>query len=325
MRLLMRRSFLLGAAAIGLTTTLARAQHFPTRPIILVVPFAPGGPTDVVGRIIAQSMSHTLGQQVIVENVAGAGGTSGMTRVARADPDGYTIGLGSMGTQAAAQGLYPNLAYDPASSFDQLGLVNFTPVLVAARKGFPARDFSEFVSLVRKQGSKPTHGHAGVGSAAHAAAILFNDRLGLKPTLVPYRGTGPALTDLVSEKIDYLTDQALNLVPQVQGGAIRAYAVAAPQRLSVLKDVPTIKELGTDFVFSNWNALVAPAKLPPAVRDALARSLARALEDPQVVNRLEELASTVPEKGDRGPAALQRHVEAEVARVVPLLKEHAGK
>jgi tripartite-type tricarboxylate transporter receptor subunit TctC len=303
----------------------ATAESYPTKPITVIVPFAAGGPTDVVARLLGEHMSRTLGQQLVVENVGGAGGTTGMTRVATATPDGYTIGVGNMGTQSAAPALYPNLKYDPATSFAQIGICNFTPQAIVAKKDTPAKDLKEFIAYLKSKSDKLSYGHAGVGSISHVSGTVFNAQFGLHPGMVAYRGTGPALNDLVGGQIDYIVDQSLNVIPQIQGGTIKAFAVAAPARLESIPDVPTTKEAGVDFIFSAWNAVVAPKGTPQDIVDKLVDALSKAQDDPAVIKRFVELGSTVPKGADRGPAALQKLVESEVARITPVLKAGEGK
>ena len=266
-------------------------------------------------------MSRTLGQQMVVENVGGAGGTTGMVRVAQAAPDGYTVGVGNMGTQSAAPALYPNLKYDPANSFDQIGVANNTPMVIIARKETPAKDLAEFLAYLKANIAKISYGHAGVGSISHVVGTVFNAQNDLKPALVAYRGTGPALNDLVAGKIDFMIDQALNNIPQIQAGTIKSYAVTSPARLDVIKDVPTTKEAGMpDFTPNAWNAMVAPKGLPGPVRDKLVAALNKALDDPAIQKRYADLGSTAPQGADQGPAALQKLVETDMARLTPILK-----
>jgi tripartite-type tricarboxylate transporter receptor subunit TctC len=310
---------LAGAVLPGFATG-ALAQPYPNKPITVVVPFAAGGPTDVVARIIGEHMSRTLGQQMVVENIGGAGGTTGMTRVATAAPDGYTLGVGNMGTQSAAPALYPTLKYNPATSFDQIGICNFTPQAIVAKKDTAAKDLKEFLAYLKDNSSKLSYGHAGVGSISHVSGTLFNAQFGLKPALVAYRGTNPALTDLVGGQIDYMVDQSLNVIPQIKGGTIKVYAVAAPARLESIPDVPTTKEAGVDFIFSAWNAMVAPKGTPKEIVDTLVAALNKTLDDPTTVKRYVELGSTAPSAADRGPAGLQKLVDSEMARITPVLK-----
>ena len=313
------------AVVLAGTHAVAADANYPSKAVTLVVPFAAGGPTDVVARIVGDHMSRTLGQQFVVENVGGAGGTTGMARVAAAEPDGYTLGVGNMGTQSAAPALYPNLKYDPATSFAQVGIANFTPQAIVSKKDNPAKDLKEFIDFLKQNHAKLSYGHAGVGSISHVSGTLFNAQFGLKPALVAYRGTAPALNDLVGGQIDYMVDQSLNVIPQIKGGTIKVYAIAAAQRLESLPDVPTTKEAGVDFIFSAWNAMVAPKGTPGDIIDKLSAALSKALDDPATVQRYVELGSTAPDKADRGPAGLQKLVESEMARITPVLKEAAAK
>jgi tripartite-type tricarboxylate transporter receptor subunit TctC len=305
--------------ALAVLSSPAAAQY-PSKPITVIVPFAAGGPTDVVARLLGDHMTRTLGQTILVENVGGAGGTIGMTRVALAQPDGYTIAVGNMGTQSAAPALYPTLKYDPAQSFAQIGIANFTPQAIVAKKDTQAGNLKDFIAYLKANSAKLSYGHAGVGSISHVSGLVFNAKFGLHPTLVPYRGTGPALQDLVGGQIDYMVDQSLNVIPQIKAGSIKAYAVAAPKRLESLPDVPTTGESGVDFIFSAWNAMVAPKGTPPDIVAKLADALSKALDDPAVQRRYVELGSTGPQGADRGPAALQKLVESEVARITPVIK-----
>lgn len=314
-----RRSVLGALAMLGLAAVPAAAQQYPTRNITAIVPFAAGGPTDVVTRLVTEHMSRTLGQQIIVENVGGAGGTTGMTRAAQAAPDGYTIAVGNMGTQSAAPSLYANLKYDPAKSFTQISVVNFTPQAIVAKKATEAKDLKAFIDYLKANHAKLSYGHAGVGSISYVSGFVFNSQFGLKPGLVAYRGTAPALNDLVGGQIDYMVDQSLNVIPQIKAGTIKVYAVAAPERLAAIPDVPTTKEQGIDFIFSAWNAMVAPKGLPKEIQDKLVDALSKALDDPGIIKRFEELGSTAPKGADRGPAGLQALVEKEVARITPVL------
>jgi tripartite-type tricarboxylate transporter receptor subunit TctC len=265
-------------------------------------------------------MSLTLGQTMIVENVGGAGGTLGMTRAAEAQPDGYTIAIGNMGTQSAAPALYPNLKYDPLKSFAQIGIICHTPQAIVAKNDTPAGNLNDLIDYLKANSSKLSYGHAGVGSISHVSGLVFNSKFGLKPTLVPYRGTGPALNDLVGGQIDYMVDQSLNVIPQIKGGTIKVYAIAAAKRLESLPDVRTTKEAGVDFIFSAWSAMVAPKNTPPEIITKLSAALNKALDDQTVHKRYVELGSTAPEAAERGPAALQKLVESEIARITPVIK-----
>ncbi len=318
-----RRLALSALAALSVSAIPAMAQQYPNKTITAIVPFAAGGPTDVVTRLVTEHMSRTLGQQIIVENIGGAGGTIGMTRAATATPDGYTIAVGNMGTQSAAPSLYANLKYDPATSFTQIGIVNYTPQTIVSKKDLAPADLKALLAYLKTNSEKMNYGHAGVGSISYVSGFVFNSQFGFKPALVAYKGTGPALNDLVGGQIDYMVDQSLNVIPQITAGTIKAYAVAHTERIAALPDVPTTKELGVDFIFSAWNAMVAPKGLPKDVHDKLVDALNKALDDETIGKRYEQLGSTAPKGADRGPAGLQKLVESEVARITPVLKAAA--
>jgi putative tricarboxylic transport membrane protein len=292
----------------------ARAAY-PERPVTMIVPFAAGGPTDVIARIVAEHMSRTLGQQIVIENVAGAGGTTGILRGAQSPPDGYTIMMGHMGTHGAAPAVFPDLKYDPAKDFEPVGLAAGTPIVIVARKDFPAKNLAEFVAQLKTGSEKLNEAHAGPGSVSFTTCAFLNSLVGAKPTRVAYRGTGPALNDLVAGQVDYMCDQIVNLVPQVQAGTIRAYAVALPQRSPALPDVPTTKEGGLpEYQVSAWNAIFAPKGTPPEVTKRLNDALVKALDDPATSKRLLELGADLTNREARSPAGLRKLVESEVAR-----------
>jgi tripartite-type tricarboxylate transporter receptor subunit TctC len=302
----------------------ACAEGYPTRPITEIVPFAAGGPTDIIARIVSDHMSKSMGQQLVIENVAGAGGTTGIARGARARPDGYTIMMGHMGTHAAAPALYPQLKYDPTTDFEPIGLTAGTPILIVAKKDFPAKDFKEFIAYLKANQSQLNEAHAGVGSVSFTTCTLFNSKLGIKPARVAYRGTGPALTDLVSGQVDYMCDQIVNVVEQVRAGAIKAYAIASPERSPALPNVPTTKEGGLpDFEVSAWNALFAPKGTPKELVGKLNAALVKALDDGATRQRLLDLGATVPDAAGRSSEALATLVKNEVARWTPILKAAA--
>jgi len=313
------RPFAGGLLALALVSAPAAAQY-PSKPITIIVPFAAAGPTDVIARLIGDHMSRTLGQPFLIENVGGAGGTLGMTRAAQAAPDGYTIAIGNAGTQSAAPALYPNLKYDPAKSFAQIGIVSSTPEAIVAKNATAAKTLKEFIDYLKANHNKLSYGHAGVGSISHVAGLVFNAKYGLKPSMVPYRGTGPALNDLIAGQIDYMIDQSLNVIPQIKAGTIKAYAIAGPQRLEGVPDVPTTDEGGVDFQFSAWNAMVGPQGTSKEIVAKLNDALSKALDDPAVQKRLAELGSTVPPPSERGPSGLQQLVESEIARIGPVIK-----
>ncbi|HXL47230.1 MAG TPA: tripartite tricarboxylate transporter substrate-binding protein [Xanthobacteraceae bacterium] len=309
-------------AALGFAAAPAAAQDdYPRRPITLIVPFAAGGPTDVISRIASDHMSRTLGQLIIIENVVGAGGTTASTRAARANPDGYSIEMGHMGTHAASVALYPNLAYKPDVDFAPIGLVAGTPVLILARKDFPPANLKEFVTYVKANVDKLNMAHAGVGSVSFTTCLLLNSMLGVKPTSIPFNGTGPALTALISGQVDFMCDQIVNVVQQVLAGQIKAYAIGTPERSPALPNVPTSKEAGLpEFQAQAWNALFAPKDTPKPILDKLTDALDKALDDEHTRQRLLELGSVLPGKAERGQRPLAALVKSEIERWTPIIK-----
>jgi len=298
---------------------------YPDRPITMIVPFAAGGPTDVVARIVAENMSRTLGQQIVVENVAGAGGTTGTLRLTQAAPDGYTLEMGHMGTHGAAPAAYPDLKYDPTKDFEPIGLAAGTPILIVARKDFPAKDLKDFVAYVRQNSEKLNEAHAGTGSVSFTTCTLLNSLLDAKPTRVAYRGTGPALNDLVAGQVDYMCDQIVNLVPQIQAGTIKAYGVALPERSPALPDVPTTKEGGLpEFQVSAWNAIFAPKNTPKEIVTKLNAALVKALNDQTTRKRLLDLGADLTNKEATTPEGLRKLVQSEVGRWNKVLKTAAA-
>jgi len=299
----------------------AQAQNYPTRSITMIVPFAAGGPTDVVARIVTAHMAQTLGQSIIIENVVGAGGTTATTRAARAANDGYTLITGHMGTHAASVPLYPNLAYHPEKDFEPVALLAGTPILILARKDFPPKDLKEFVAYVKAHADKVNAAHAGVGSVSHVSCQLLNSLLDVKPVGVPFNGTGPAMNALVGGQVDYMCDQIVNAVPQINTGTIKAYAVATPERSPSLPNVPTTAEAGLPaFQAQAWNAIFAPKGTPAPILAKLNAAAAKALDDEGVRKRLLELGSVIPGPADRTPEALATLVKNEIAKWTPVLK-----
>jgi tripartite-type tricarboxylate transporter receptor subunit TctC len=308
-------------ASFGAVATSVQAQEYPTRSITMIVPFAAGGPTDVIARIVAADMSKTLGQQIIIENVVGAGGTTGATRAARATNDGYTIITGHMGTHAASVPLYPKLAYHPEKDFEPVALLAGTPILILAKKDFPAKDLKEFVSYVKANNEKLNMAHAGVGSVSYSSCELLSSVLGIKPIGVPFNGTGPAMNALVGGQVDYMCDQIVNAVPQVKGGTIKAYAIATPERNPSLPDVPTTTEGGLEkYQASAWNAIFAPKGTPAVITAKLNAAAAKALDDDNVKKRLLDLGSDIPKPEARTQASLAALVKSEVVKWSAVLK-----
>lgn len=299
----------------------ALAQSYPTQRVTMVVPFPPGGPSDVVARIMAEGMAKHLKQPVIVENVGGAGGTIGSARVATATPDGYTILAGAMGSFVAAPILTPNIKYDPVNDFQPIGLTAHAPVAIVARKTIPAQNMKEFVAYLKANGDKVTQAHGGIGAASHMACLLFTSQLGVKPSLVPYKGTGPAMNDVVAGQVDFFCDQVVSVAGQVQGQSVKAFGVSAPVRLASLPNVPTTREAGVpQYQMSIWSAVVAPKGTPAAAVKALSAALDRTLDDPETENRLAKLGGTIPTKGERGPDPLGKLMKAELQRWTPILQ-----
>lgn len=297
------------------------AQTYPTRSITMIVPFAAGGPTDVISRIVTAHMAQTLGQSIIIENVVGAGGTTATTRAARAANDGYTLITGHMGTHAASVPLYPKLAYHPEKDFEPIALLAGTPILILARKDFPPKDLKEFVAYVKANAEKVNAAHAGVGSVSHVSCELLHSILDVKPVGVPFNGTGPAMNALVAGQVDYMCDQIVNAVPQINAGTIKAYAIATPERNPSLPNVPTTAEADLPaFQAQAWNAMFAPKGTSPAILASLSAAAAKALDDETVKKRLLELGSVIPTPADRAPEALAALVKSEIAKWTPVLK-----
>ena len=306
---------LLGLAASAMMlATGAYAQSYPDRQINMVVPFAAGGPTDTVARLIAEKMSADLGQQVIVENVGGAGGTLGAGKVATAEPDGYTILLHHIGMSTSAT-LYRKLAYDTLNAFDYVGLVTEVPMTIVARKDFEPADFKAFIDHVKANAATVTMANAGIGAASHLCGMMFMSAIDTPLTTVPYKGTGPAMTDLLGGQVDIMCDQTTNTAEQIKGGTIKAYAATTPDRLKILPDLPTAMESGlNDFNVSVWHGIYTPKGTPAEINDRLSASLQKALADPDVVARFAELGTAPSSAADATPAALKAKLEAEIPR-----------
>jgi tripartite-type tricarboxylate transporter receptor subunit TctC len=319
-----RRKFLqlaAGAAVLPALARIARAQAYPTRAITAIVPFAPGGGTDVVTRIVGEHMSRTLGQQVVVQNIAGAGGTVGSARAMRADPDGYTVVMGQMGTHAAAVALYPNLPYKPDVDFEPIGMVAAAPVVIVARRDFPPNDLKEFVAFVKANSARLNVAHAGVGSTFFTTCLMLDSILEVKPTLVPFNGGAPAMNALMAGQVDYMCGDILTSAPQLRAGTIKAYAIAGAARNPALPNVPTTAEAGlAEFQASTWFALFAPKATPKPILERLTAALDQALDDEGVRKRLSELGNDIPDKASRGPQVLRTLLKSEIARWGPIIE-----
>ena len=323
----MTRQFVSTAAVCALLASVTPASaEYPDRPITLVVPFAAGGSTDAIARIVADHMAKTLGQPIVIENDAGAGGTTPTRRVAQAPADGYTLMMGHMGTHGAAPAQHPNLKYDPAKDFTPIGLTAGLPIVIVTRKDFPANNLKEFVDYVRKNQDKVNEAHAGNGSLMHTTCTLLHSIMGTKTGRVAYRGGSPALNDLVGGQVDFSCITLVAAVSQIQAGTVKAIAVASPERADLIKDVPTTKEGGlAEFQVSAWNGLFAPKDLPRQIQTKLNDAVVKALDDEATRKRLLDLGSEIPSKADRTPEALQKKVESEVARWSSVLKTVAAK
>ncbi|KKB08352.1 tripartite tricarboxylate transporter substrate-binding protein [Devosia chinhatensis] len=304
-------AILLAASALGAAA--AVAQDYPTQPVTIVVPFAAGGPTDTVTRLVAAAMSDELGQQVVVQNVGGAGGTLGAGQVAAANADGYTLLLHHIG-MSTAPALYASLPFDPMTDFAPIGLVTEVPMTVVARKDFEPATLEDLVAYIKENGENITYANAGIGAASQLCGLLIMDALDTKMTEVPYQGTGPAMTDLLGGQIDMMCDQTTNTTSQIQAGEIKAYAVTTPERIAVLPDLPTLAEGGLDnFNLAIWHGLYAPAGTDPAILERLTGALQVALANESVGNSFAELG-TYPVPADQAtPEALAQTLEGQIA------------
>ncbi len=308
-------------AAVGPMAAPALAQDYPTRAITMIVPFAAGGPTDVISRIVTGHMAQTLGQSIIIENVVGAGGTTATTRAARAANDGYTLITGHMGTHAAAVPLYPKLAYHPEKDFEPVAMLAGTPILILAKKDFPAGDLKEFITYVKANTDKMNMAHAGIGSVSYSSCELFSSVLDIKPVGVPFNGTAPAMNALIGGQVDYMCDQIVNAVPQINGGTIKAYAIATPERNPSLPNLPTTAEAGLPkYQASAWNAIFAPKGTPAPILAKLNAAVVKALDDENVRKRLLEVGSDIPKTEARTRTALASLVKSEIEKWSAVLK-----
>jgi tripartite-type tricarboxylate transporter receptor subunit TctC len=316
---LLATSFLIAAAVA------APAQSdYPDRPITIVVPFAAGGPTDTVSRLIAEAMGKVLGQTLVVENVGGAGSTVGAARVARADADGYTLMLNHV-AQASTGSLYRKLAYDPDVDFDGVGRITDVPMTIVAKPDLEPTDIAGYLDYLKKNGETVLYGHAGVGSASHLCGMLLMDALDVKMTAVGYKGAGPAMTDLLGGRLDTMCDQTTNTIPNIGSKGIKGYAVTTSARIDALPDLPTLQEAGLPgFEMTVWHGLFAPAGTPPEVLEKLSGALQSALQDPKVIERFAQLGTTPVAIEEATPAAMDAHLAAEITKWQPII-EAAGQ
>jgi tripartite-type tricarboxylate transporter receptor subunit TctC len=322
MRLLFR-ALLVSAFALTLAwrpgELLAQAAY-PTKPITLIVPAAAGGPTDTVARLVAESMSRTLGQTVIVENIGGAGGTIGMLRVARAAPDGYTIAVWHI-AHATAPALYENLKYDVVNDFDHLGRITDVPMTVVSKTAVSAGNITQLLDWIKAQKDKVSYGHAGVGSASHLCTLMLQKELGVQLAGIAYRGTGPAMNDLIGGQFDFMCDQTTGTTNQIKDGKIKGYAVTTKFKVSSLPELPTLDSGAIPgFEVSAWHAMWAPKGLPADVADKLVAALQAALKDAKVVERFAGLGTEPVAPALAAPQALKSHVASEVKRWDAVIK-----
>lgn len=311
MTTLLSRAAIASLAVAALMSGTALAQDYPNQPINVVVPFSAGGPTDTVARLVAQKMSDELGQQVLIQNVGGAGGTLGAGQVAVAPNDGYNLLLHHIG-MSTAMSLYANLPFDSTTDFEPIGLITEVPMVLVARADLEPETLEDLIAYVQENGESVIYGNAGIGAASHLCGVLLQDALGVKLTEVPYQGTGPALTDLIGGQIDLMCDQTTNTTNQILAGEIKAYAVTSPERLDNLPDIPTTAEGGLDLQVGIWHGLYAPAGTDQAIIDRLTTALQAALADETIAERFAELGTSPEPKENATPAALADKLASQI-------------
>ncbi len=306
--------------AVVAAATEVRAQAYPSRPISLIVPAAAGGPTDTVARLMADVMGRSMGQQIVVENIGGAGGTIGMARVAKAAPDGYTIAVWHI-AHSTAPSLYENLKYNVVEDFEHIGRITDVPMTLVGKTGLEPAKVGDLITWLKAKGNAVTYGHAGIGSASHLCALLLMSAVGNQMTPVAYRGTGPAMNDLLGGQFDVMCDQTTNTTNQIREGKIKGYAATTPTRLKVLPDLPTLDESGLKgFEASAWHAIWAPKGMPPEATAKLVAALQAGLKDETVIKRFADLGTEPVSLDKATPAALKAHLSAEVAKWTNVIK-----
>src|SRR5882757_3118345 len=318
----MLKRLTMSVAAACLATTAALAEDFPgSRPVMMMMPYAAGGPGDVITRVAAAGMNKVLGGQIIVENVAGAGGTIGTAKVAGSTPDGHSLLVMHFG-HAANTALYPNLRYDAVKDFEPIGIIAESPMSLVAKKDFPANNLKDFIAHVKANKDKLSYGFAGIGSASHLCGLLFFDAIGVNVISVPYKGTGPALADLIGGQFDFMCDQTLNVGQAVKAGSLKAYAVTTKERLEAFPDLPTASEAGLPgFEITVWFAMSAPKGTPKPIVEQLSKALQQALKDPDVKARFAGSGAQTVSQERATPNALQAFLKSEIDKWVPIIKK----
>jgi tripartite-type tricarboxylate transporter receptor subunit TctC len=316
-----RYSLLAAATALALMAGAVSAQQYPNKNISMLVPYAAGGPTDTVARVTAQAMGKPLGQTIIVENRPSAGGILAPEQVKNAKPDGYTILIHHIG-MATTPALYRNLRFKPLEDFEPIGLINDVPMTIIAKPKFPANDFKEFLAYIKNTKDKVSYANAGIGAASHLCGMLFMSAIETDLLTVPYKGTAPAMNDLLGGQVDFMCDQTTNTTSQIKSGKVKAYAVTSAKRVPSLPDIPTLQELGLKgFEVGIWHGLYAPKGTPKPMIDKLVSSLQEALKDETVQKRFADLGATTMPVSQATPAALQKHLKAEIDKWGPLIKK----
>jgi len=313
--------FRTAALAAAFVATSAVAQQYPTKSVLMLVPYAAGGPTDTVARVVAQSMSKPLGQTVVVENKPSAGGILAPEQVKNSKPDGYTILIHHIG-MATTPALYRQLRFDPLKDFDYIGLINEVPMTIIANEKVPAKNLQEFLAYIKSNKDKVSYANAGIGAASHLCGMLFMSAIQTDFLTVPYKGTGPAMNDLLGGQVTFMCDQTTSTTSQIKGGKVKVYGVTAPQRVASLPDVPTLQEQGLKGAdVAIWHGLYAPKGTPKPVLDKLVGALQETVKDEAVKKRFSDLGATTypPEKAT--PAALQAHLKSEIDKWTPLIKK----
>ena len=309
------------ALAFAFAAGTVGAQQYPTKNITMLVPYAAGGPTDTVARVVAQSMAKPLGHTIIVENKPSAGGILAPEQVKNSKPDGYTILIHHVG-MATTPGLYRQLRYNPLSDFEYIGLINDVPMTLIARANFPAGNFKEFLEYIKKNKQKVTYAHAGIGAASHLCGMLFMSAIETDILTVPYKGTGPAMNDLLGGQVDFMCDQTTNTTAQIKSGKVKVYGVTSAKRVPSLPDIPTLEEQGLKgFEVGIWHGLYAPKNTAKPVIDKLSSALQDTLKSDEVKKRFAELGATTYPPDKATPAALQQHLKAEIEKWTPLIKK----